>query len=157
MARVPKMASGKISLAHDINCCSNIYMSFAPHSSPYCAQYVFIYTYLTPYRLYMNYRLLPNNTALKQFYTNQSGTKFWLDIYLWGAGLVVTGPIHYIGQKVLRYTFEQEQQQPSYCHILFLITFLGEGVIRNMTIILCINYVNIYVNYNNVVINNNLW
>jgi len=51
----------------------------------------------------------------------------------------------------------RKQQQPSYCHILLLIAFIEEDVIRNITVKLCINYKMIYINYNNAVINNNLW
>jgi len=50
--------------------------------------------------------LLPNNTAVKYFYTNRSGTKCWPDIYHWGAGLAVTGRIRDIGQNVLQSAFE---------------------------------------------------
>jgi hypothetical protein len=32
----------------------------------------------------------------------------------------------------------RKQQQPSYCHIVFLIAFLREDVIINLTIILCV-------------------
>jgi len=52
--------------------------------------------------------LLTNNTTVKRFYTNRSGAKCWLDIYRWGAGLGVTGPIRDIGQNVLQSSFEQE-------------------------------------------------
>jgi hypothetical protein len=53
-------------------------------------------------------QLLPNNTAVKHFYTNQSGAKCWLDIYRWGAGLAVTGPMRDIGQNVLQSALKQE-------------------------------------------------
>jgi len=52
--------------------------------------------------------LLPNNTAVKQFYTNLSGAKCSLDIYRCGAGLAVTGPVRHIGQNVLQSAFEQQ-------------------------------------------------
>jgi hypothetical protein len=52
--------------------------------------------------------LLPNNTAVKHFYTNRSGAKCWLDIYRWGAGLVVTGRIRDIGQNVLQSSLQRE-------------------------------------------------
>jgi hypothetical protein len=100
------MARRMISLAHGIRC-SPILISSAPPASPYCAHYVYMYTYLTAYRLY-ELLLLPNNTAMKQFYTNRSGAKCWLDIYRWGAGMAVTGPIRHIGQNVLQSSFEQE-------------------------------------------------
>ena len=49
--------------------------------------------------------LLPNDTAVKRFYTNRSGANCWLDIYRWGAGLAVTGPIRDIGQNILQSSF----------------------------------------------------
>jgi len=52
--------------------------------------------------------LLPNNTAVKRFYTNRSSAKCWLDIYCWGAGLAMTGAIRDIGQNVLRSAFKLE-------------------------------------------------
>ena len=58
MALVSKMAEGMISLASGIHCCPSFYYSFAPPASLCCKQYshVYINTYLTAYRLYMNYR-----------------------------------------------------------------------------------------------------
>ena len=58
VARVPKMASGKISLARGIYCCPSL---FCPTHSSVCIVKnvrvcVYIYTHLTPYRLCMNYR-----------------------------------------------------------------------------------------------------
>jgi hypothetical protein len=49
--------------------------------------------------------LLPNNAAVIHFYTNRKVAKRWLDIYRWGAGQAVTGPIHGIGQNVLQSAF----------------------------------------------------
>lgn len=40
MARVPKMAPGKISLARDIHCCPNFLISFARRASLYCKKCV---------------------------------------------------------------------------------------------------------------------
>jgi len=52
--------------------------------------------------------LLPNNTAVKVFYTNLEQRELLagyltnlMDIYRWGAGLAVTGRICYFGQIVL--------------------------------------------------------
>jgi len=59
--------------------------------------------------------LLPNNTAVKYFYTNRSGAKFWLDIYRWVNGLAMTGRIRDNGQNVSQSVFETENsssQQP---------------------------------------------
>jgi hypothetical protein len=50
--------------------------------------------------------LLPNNTAVKYFYTNRSGAKCWRGIYHWGAGLAVTGPTRDIGLNVLQSSFQ---------------------------------------------------
>jgi hypothetical protein len=62
-----------------------------------------------------------------------------------------------MGQKVLQSSFQTgSRSSPSYCHIFFLVAFLGEEFIRNIIIILCINYtiVIIGINDNNSVINN---
>ena len=61
------MAHGKISLARLILCSPNFFISFARPASLYSEQNVYIYTYLTVYEL----PLLPNNTAVKHFYTNR--------------------------------------------------------------------------------------
>ena len=45
---------------------------------------------------------LPNNTAVKHFYTNRSGANCCPDIYQCGAALAVTGRIRDIGQNVLQ-------------------------------------------------------
>jgi hypothetical protein len=103
--------------------------------------YIYTHTYLTPYRLYFNYRC-SNNTAEKHFYTNRSGAKCWLDIYRWGAGLAVTERIRDIGQKILQYSFQTgSSSSHSYCHMFSLIAFLEEAFIRNIIIILWINYI----------------
>ena len=56
LARIPRMAEGMISLVRGIHCCPSIFHSFARPTSPYCEHNVYIYTYLTAYRLCMNYR-----------------------------------------------------------------------------------------------------
>jgi hypothetical protein len=64
-----------------------------------------------------------------------------LDIYYWGACLVMTGRLRDTGQNVLQYSFQTESSSsPSYCHIFFLIAFLNEAIIRNRIIIIYINY-----------------
>ena len=53
------MACGNISLARGIHCCPNFLCMFCPTTFPILRRtciYIQIYTYLTPYRLYMNYR-----------------------------------------------------------------------------------------------------
>jgi len=58
-----------------------------------------------------------------------------------GAGLAVNGRIRDTGQNVLQSSFEiGSSRSPSYCHIFFLIAFLEEAFIRNIIIILYINY-----------------
>ena len=69
--------------------------------SPYCV-HTHTHTHIsdtvqTVYEL----PLLPDNTAVKHFYTNRGGAKCWLDIYGWSVGLAVTGRIRDIGQNVL--------------------------------------------------------
>ena len=63
-----------------------------------CTICVYIYRYLTPYRLYINCCC----------YTNLNGAKCSLDIYCCDTGLAVTGPIRDIGQNVLLSAFERE-------------------------------------------------
>ena len=108
-------------------------ISFFRSTSLNCEEYVY-YTHIsdsvqTVYEL----PLLPNNTVVKHFCTNRSGAKCWPDIYHWGAGLVVTGPMRDIGQKVLQSAFGiGSGNSHSYCHILFLMAFLEEAFIRNI-------------------------
>jgi hypothetical protein len=73
MARVPKMAHGKLSLARDIHCSPYSFISFAGPESLYCEEYIYIYVYThthlsecveTVYEL----PLLPNNTENKTFF-----------------------------------------------------------------------------------------
>ena len=97
--------------------------------------------------------LLPNNAAVKHFYTNRSGAKCWLDIYRWGAGLAATGRIRDTGLNVLQSHFlTGSSSSSSYLHILFLITFLKDVFVRNI-IVLRFDYIIIRINQNNVLIN----
>ena len=93
--------------------------------------------------------LVPNNTAVKHFYTNRSGEKCWLDIYCRSGGNWAN-TWHWAERFTVCFWNSKWQQQPSYCHIVLLTAFLEEATIRNIIIIL-------YINYNTVVINNNLW
>jgi hypothetical protein len=48
----------------------------------------------------------------------------WIFNYHWGAGLVVTGRVRYIGQKVIESSFSAViNSSPSYFHIFFLVAF----------------------------------
>ena len=100
----------KTFLARGIHCCPNILLLARPASlilwrtCVYTYIYIFIHisdTVQTVYEL----PLIPNNTAVKHFYTNRIGEKCWLDVYGWGGGLVVTGPIRDIGRHCLAVCF----------------------------------------------------
>ena len=78
--------------------------------------------------------------------------KCWEDICHWGAGLKVTVRIRDIAQNVLQSSL---QTWSSYLHIFFLIAFLKVAFIRNIIIILCINYIiTIRIYDNNAVVTN---
>jgi len=103
MARVLKMAHGRISLAHSIHWCpSFFFISFVWPVSPYCEEYVYTYTYLTALRLYMNYRCYQITLQWNIFTWFRSSAKCWLEIYHWGAFLAVTGWKHDMGQNILQ-------------------------------------------------------
>jgi len=125
VARVPKMAHGKISLARGIHCCPSLFnTSFPRPASLYYSEHVYIYTHISDcVQTVHELPLLPNNTAVKHLNTNPSGVKSSKDIYRWGAGLAVTGPTRDIGQNVLQSSFEtaSSSSSHSYCHILFLL------------------------------------
>ena len=76
---------------------------------------------------------LPNNTAVKHFYTNRDGSMFSLDVSQWVAGLAVTGRIGEIGWYVLQSALKQEALASTVnCQIFFLIAFLCVAFIRNI-------------------------
>jgi hypothetical protein len=132
MARMPKMASKKISLARGIHCCPNLFI--LPDQCLYIVQNMFIHTYihLTAWIFYMNYRCDQTILRVQHFYTNRSGAKFWLDIYHWGVGLAVTGRIRDIGQNALQSSFQTGSgSSPIYCQIFLLVAFLDEDFIGN--------------------------
>jgi hypothetical protein len=82
----------------------------------------------------MNYRCYQIKQRVKQFYTNRSSAKCGVDIYRWGAGLAVTGPIRDIGQNVLQASFEPGSSSSTVnSHILLLTAFFVEVFIRKMT------------------------
>ena len=69
----------------------------------------------------------------------------------------MNGPIRGIGKEGLKPSFQTGSNgSPSYFHVFFLLTFLEEAFIRNIIIILRINYIiiiRIHNNNNNAVIN----
>ena len=105
-----------------IHCCPNISISFARPASLYCAQYVYIHTHLTVYRLCMNYRwcqIILQWNIFTQIGAVRSvdwifivGTPAWrrLGEYVtlgraFYSILLVTGRIRDIGQNVLQSSF----------------------------------------------------
>ena len=107
----------------------------------------------------MNYRCHQITTA-SEIFLHKSGAVRSVDwiFIIRGAGLAVSGGICDNGQKVLQSYFQTGNSSgPSYFQIFFLIAFLEEPFIRNIIIILCINYHTIIIcnNNNNAVINNN--
>jgi hypothetical protein len=126
MARVPKMARG-------IFYCPNCFYFSCPTS----VEYVYRYSYLTAWRLYLNYRCY-QITLRTQI---GSGAKCWLDISDWGTDLAVTGRIRDIGQNALLCSFRiGSGGTSSYLQIYFLVVFLEEASIKNMIIVLCVHY-----------------
>ena len=77
------------------------FIYFAPQH-----MYIHTHTYLTSYRLYMNYSCYQITLQWNIFTQIWSGAKCWPDIYRWGVGLAVTGQIRDIGQKVLESSFQ---------------------------------------------------
>jgi hypothetical protein len=145
-------ASGKISLACGIHCCPVPSLFFPPAKHLYTVK-IYVYTHISDcIGIVYELPMLSNNTR-ETIYTNQKQCLCWQDIYQWGASLAVTGQIHDTGRKILQYSFQNgSSSSASYFHIFFLITFLEEAFIRNIIIILCINYI-ICINYNNAVLN----
>jgi hypothetical protein len=74
--------------------------------------------------------LLPNNTAVKHFYTNRSVAKCCLDIYRWGAGLVVSGRIRDIGHTDLQASFEARSSSIPSCLHGFLPRFFTKPLLE---------------------------
>ena len=129
--------------------------------------YIYIYIYVCvcvcvyvcreTERLYINYLCCKIILGVKHFYTNQERCEVWPDIYHWCAGLEVTGWISRIRKHVLQFSFQiGSSSSPSYIQIFFLIAFLEEAFIRNLIIIIWINYKIIILKHfnNNEIINN---
>ena len=123
MARVPKMARGKIPLARGIRYSPYFYILFFVRPvCLYCEEHVYIYIYLIAQKLYMYYRCyqIICYCEWNTFTQIGSGAKCWVDIYRWGAGLAVSWPIRDIGQNVLQSYFETASSSShTYCHIFF--------------------------------------
>jgi len=77
--------------------------------------------------------LYPNNTASETFLRKLGAVR--------SVDLAVTGRTRDIWQNVLKSSFRKgSSSSPSYFHIFLLCAFLEENFIRNITIILYINY-----------------
>ena len=74
-------ARGKIFLARGIHY-SDFLIFFTRPASPYYAKDEFIYTYLTAYRLYLNYCCCQILLQVKHFYTNWERCKVLTCFYL---------------------------------------------------------------------------
>jgi hypothetical protein len=132
-------------MSHGIHCCPSYFLSFARPASVHCEEYVCMYSYPTWIEIVYELPLLPSNCEWNIFTKIRRTANFWVDIYHWGTGLVVTGRVRDIGHKVLQYYFQTgSSSSPSYCHIFFLIAFLEETFIRNKIILLYFNYTVIF-------------
>jgi hypothetical protein len=104
---------------------------FARPASLHCKEYMYIYNKSDSGETVYELPLLPNNTAVKQFYTNRSRAKCWLDLYHWAPGLSVTGRIRDNGQNFLQTFFPTgSSSSHSYFQIFFLISFLEEALLE---------------------------
>ena len=95
---------------------------------------------------------LPNNNTTQHIYTNQSGANCWLDIYRWGAGLAVTGPIRHIGQNVLQSSFATWSSSSPVTATFCSLSHSSREAFK-WTCISCVIIMRI--NHNNLVNNNN--
>ena len=108
--------------ASSTHCSPNIFISFVPPPSLYCAKYVYIHTYLTAQRLYMSYRCY--QITLQWYIFTQIGAVRsvdwifivravawrWLGEYValdraFYSIFLVTGRIRDIGQNVSQISF----------------------------------------------------
>ena len=102
---------------------SLFFISFARPASLYYEEYVDIYTHIsdcveTVYEL----PLLPNNTAVKHFYTNRERCEVLTGYLSFGAPSWRW--LRDVGQNVLRPSFQTGSSgSPRYFHIFFLIAF----------------------------------
>ena len=70
-ARLPQMARGTIFLARTVHCSPiSFFISLARPASLYCVEHIYIYTYLTAWRMCMNYRCYQTIMRVKHFYTS---------------------------------------------------------------------------------------
>jgi hypothetical protein len=145
VARVPKMTSGKTSVPRGIHCCSSfLYLFYLASVSVLWIICAYAHTYLNPHKLCINYRCYLIILPVKHFYTNRERCEVltgYLSVGCWAAGDWANA-WHWAKRFELFY-FKEICSSPSCFHIFFLIAFLEEPFIKNIIIILYINYINI--------------
>ena len=127
-----------VNLSHGIHCCPNYFRFFRPTNISDCA---------VP--------LLPNNTASEGFLHKSGAVRSFDSIFITGAP-AWRWLDEYVTVDITCYCLLFKRKVavvPSYFHTFFLIAFLEEAFIRNIIILLCINYI-IIICINNTVINN---
>jgi len=132
--------------ARGIPYCPNFFLFILPdqrlHIVKNMCTHTHTHTHLSAYRLYMHYRRYQVLPHVKHFHANREWCEVLTGIYHCSFDLGVTGRTRNIGQNVLPSSFRTgSSSSPSYRHILFLLAFLEEAFVRNITIMLYINYI----------------
>ena len=129
-------------------------VSFAWPASLCCDKYMDIYIYDCIEIIFV--LLLPNNTVSETFLHKLWTVRSVDRMFVTGVPVVVTGWVRDIGQNVLVF-LKGSISKRSYFYMLFLIRFIEEAfIIRNIIILLCINFIIIIcTDVSNGVINNN--
>jgi len=101
-----------------------------------------VYVHISDHvNLSMSYHCYHTILSVKRFYTNQEWCKGMTGYLSLGASLTVTGWIRNIGQNILQsFCQTRSSRNPTYFQIFFFVFFHEEAFIRNIIIILCINY-----------------
>jgi hypothetical protein len=154
MEHVPKIASGKISLARGIHCCPNFFDCFCPTSvSILCRTRGHIHISAC---VDIAYELpsLPNKTASETFVHKVRAMRSVGRIYIIGA-MTWRWPRE-LDKTFYNLLFKREVEATPFTSILY---FLSHSSRRSLLEIFipCINYIIIIFINNNAVINKNLW
>ena len=153
MARVPKVAHGKISFARGIHRCPNVFLFLLPDQRLYAVWYVCmcmcvcVYTHICVKTVY-ELLLLPNNTANARF-LHQSGAVRSAD-WIFTVGVPAGRWLdEYVIMDRMFYSLLLKRlvAAHSYGHSLFRIAFLEEALIINLIIISLINHIIIITEY----------
>jgi len=140
MARITKMAREKICLTGCTHCCPNFLISLTRPASLYCEEYVYIHTSDCLQCTYTNYRY-QTTLRVKHFYTNRGRCEVltgylqmgrqpngdWANTWRWTKNFTV-------------FFSNRSSSSPSYVQIFFIFTFIQEAFIKNIIILLGINY-----------------